>query len=574
MNAYFLTNLALVSGWVWGSLVAVVIVTFFVLMVVALRRAFRNVDQIEGLDTHAGSPLSLRSSPSLPATTGDTLPLTSEGPSPEDLLPITDEIPIPKIQPALNQSPQPVSLSEAETMPASAEPMAYVPTAPVPVGFHNLPTTTADMAAPVTEPLSAGYTTGSLEEDIETTEENVIEMQPRAPNSLLAQQIAQQIAERRAKLTGQEVVASPTVNLEKSTSRATEGLKVESETQPLMSPGPMVFPPEPPVSPKAAPGVPQLEKLPSAAPRKLLDIPERLPSNARKTLQPPPTAPISQPRPTAPPSTPLPAPIAQAISAPSQNLAAAPAEASYVTSGMSPTLPAPMPPPMSPTLPMTAPIANGRNGAPVEVRPPTFLNSEELYGRSDIKEERSGAIRVIIATVILFGLVVLIFNPTVRNKVLPAPAAATLQKIPIKLGFEPPPPPPVPPTLLEFHQFAPGLKPTAVKEVNTVVVGGTVKNISSAPLRNIRAEIQLVKRTTEDTPPEIRQIGVVPVELMPGAEGRYVLEFLNKDYQSWKLTRLVLEDGSEAKSKELDRVAIPVELTTPPPDEKTSKAKK
>lgn len=563
-----MTNLALVSGWVWGSLVAVVIVTFFVLMVVALRRAFRNVDQIEGLDTHAGSPLSLRSSPSLPATTGDTLPLTSEGPSPEDLVPITDEIPIPKIQPVLNQSPQPVSLSEAETMPASAEPMAYVPTAPVPVGFHNLPTTTADMATPLTEPLSAGYTTGSLEEDVETTEENVIEVQPRAPNSLLAQQIAQQIAERRAKLAGQEVGASPTVNLEKSTSRATEGLKIESETQPLMSHGPIVFPPESPL-PSTAP--PKLEKLPSASPRKLLDLPERLPSNARKTLQPPPTAPISQPRPTAPQSTPLPAPIAQALSAPSQNLAAAPAEASYVTSGMSPTLPAPMPPPMSPTLPMTAPIANGRNGAPVDVRPPTFLNSEELYGRSNIKEERRWAMYILLWVVGLVGIGLVVFHPPIRNTLLPANVAAMVQKIPILLKRESPPPPPVPPTLLEFHQFAPGLKPTAVKEVNTVVVGGTVKNISSAPLRNIRAEIQLVKRTTEDTPPEIRQIGVVPVELMPGAEGRYILEFLNKDYQSWKLNRLVLEDGSEAKSKELDRVAVPVELTTPVKDDKVTK---
>ncbi|HNH84100.1 MAG TPA: hypothetical protein PL157_17145, partial [Acidobacteriota bacterium] len=141
MSEYLLTNLALVSGWVWGSLAAVIIITFFVLMVVALRRAFRNVDQIEGLDTHTGSPLSLRSSLTPPATTGDTLPLTSEGPSLEDQVPITDEIPIPALGPILNQSPQPVSLSEAETMAASAEPPAYVPTAPVPVGFHNLPTT-------------------------------------------------------------------------------------------------------------------------------------------------------------------------------------------------------------------------------------------------------------------------------------------------------------------------------------------------------------------------------------------------------------------------------------------------
>lgn len=220
---------------------------------------------------------------------------------------------------------------------------------------------------------------------------------------------------------------------------------------------------------------------------------------------------------------------------------------------------------------MTAPIANGRNGAPVDVRPPTFLNSEELYGRSNIKEERRWAMYILLWVVGLVGIGLVVFHPPIRNTLLPANVAAMVQKIPILLKRESPPPPPVPPTLLEFHQFAPGLKPTAVKEVNTVVVGGTVKNISSAPLRNIRAEIQLVKRTTEDTPPEIRQIGVVPVELMPGAEGRYVLEFLNKDYQSWKLNRLVLEDGSEAKSKELDRVAVPVELTTPVKDDKVTR---
>lgn len=574
MSEYLLTNLALVSGWVWGSLVAVLIVTFFILMVVALRRAFRNVDQIEGLDTHTGSPLSLRSSLTPPATSGDTLPLTSEGPSLEDQVPSTDEIPIPAIGPILNQSPQPVSLSEAETMAASAEPPAYVPTAPVPVGFHNLPTTTADMATPLTEPLSAGYPTGPLEEDVETTEENVIEVQPRAHGSLLAQQIAQQIAERRAKLTGQEVGASPTVNLEKSTSRATEGLKVESETQPLMSPGPIVFPPEPPISPKAAPGAPpQLEKLPSSAPRKLLEIPERLPSNARKTLQPPPTSPISQPRPTEPQSTSLPAQIAQAMSASSQNLAPAPPEPAYVGSPLSPTLPAPHPP-MAATLPLTARISNGHGTVSDEVLPPSFLDSEARYGSGDIKDERRWAIYLVLGFISLSGIGLVVFFPSVRNRVLPAKVAAMVQKIPIWLEREAPPPPPVPPTLLEIHQFEPGLKPTAVKEVTTVIIGGTVKNISSAPLRNIRAEIRLVKRSTEETPPEIRQIGVVPVDLMPGAEGRYVLEFLNKDYQSWRFNRLVLEDGTEAKSKDLERIAVPVELMAPPPDEKTSKAKK
>lgn len=571
MSEYLLTNLALVSGWVWGSLAAVIIVTFFVLMVVALRRAFRNVDQIEGLDSHAGSPLSLRSSLTPPATTGgDTLPLTSEGPSLEDQVPITDEIPIPHIGPILNQSPQPISLSEAETMAASAEPMAYVPTAPVPVGFHNLPTTTADMAAPLTEPLSAGYSTGPLEEDVETTEENVIEVQPRAPNSLLAQQIAQQIAERRAKLAGQEGSASSTVNLEKSTSRATEGLKVESETQPLMSPGPIVFPPDPPVSPKAAPGAPpQLEKLPSAAPRKLLEIPERLPSNARKTLQPPPTSPISQPRPTEPQSTSLPAHIAQAMAS-SPNLAPAPPEPAYVGSSLSPTLPAPHPP-MAATLPLTARITNGHGTVSDEVLPPSFLDSEARYGSGDIKDERRWAIYLVVGFVSLLVIGVVVFFPSVRNTVLPPKVAAMVQKIPIWLEREAPPPPPVPPTLLEIHQFAPGLKPTAVKEVTTVIIGGTVKNISSTPLRNIRAEIRLVKRGTEETPPEIRQIGVVPVELMPGAEGRYVLEFLNKDYQSWRFNRLVLEDGTEAKSKDLDRIAVPVELITPVKDDKVTK---
>lgn len=69
-----------------------------------------------------------------------------------------------------------------------------------------------------------------------------------------------------------------------------------------------------------------------------------------------------------------------------------------------------------------------------------------------------------------------------------------------------------------------------------VVLGGTVQNISSASLSDISLELELTRRADGST--ESRTIAIAPKDLAPGAEGKYALTVLSRDYKRARILRV------------------------------------
>lgn len=68
------------------------------------------------------------------------------------------------------------------------------------------------------------------------------------------------------------------------------------------------------------------------------------------------------------------------------------------------------------------------------------------------------------------------------------------------------------------------------------VLGGTVENISGAPLANLSVELELRRR--DDGGVELREVPVVPSQLAPGEKGRYRLEVRSEEWSGSRLLRL------------------------------------
>lgn len=68
------------------------------------------------------------------------------------------------------------------------------------------------------------------------------------------------------------------------------------------------------------------------------------------------------------------------------------------------------------------------------------------------------------------------------------------------------------------------------------ILGGTVENISDAPLENLSVELELRRR--DDGAIELRQVPIVPSQLAPGEKGRYRLEVLSEEWSGSRLLRL------------------------------------
>ena len=72
------------------------------------------------------------------------------------------------------------------------------------------------------------------------------------------------------------------------------------------------------------------------------------------------------------------------------------------------------------------------------------------------------------------------------------------------------------------------------------IIGGTVHNISSGELRDLKINLELKRRSNGSA--EIKVIDVVPSDLDPGESGRYSLQVLSDD---WEASKLLLVSTSE-----------------------------
>jgi hypothetical protein len=96
------------------------------------------------------------------------------------------------------------------------------------------------------------------------------------------------------------------------------------------------------------------------------------------------------------------------------------------------------------------------------------------------------------------------------------------------------------------------------------VVGGTVRNISGAPLNDLSLELELKRRGDGGT--EIRKVPVEPNNLAPGQEGKYALRLPRQEFSGTQIKSL----RSAARSsliafKTAPGARRPKELPTEPP---------
>lgn len=80
------------------------------------------------------------------------------------------------------------------------------------------------------------------------------------------------------------------------------------------------------------------------------------------------------------------------------------------------------------------------------------------------------------------------------------------------------------------------LEDEAMPKGSRAVIGGTVRNISEERFENVVVEIELVRRDGKGT--ETRQLPLTPAVLEPGAEGRYSITVLPKDWKGSHILRL------------------------------------
>jgi hypothetical protein len=98
-----------------------------------------------------------------------------------------------------------------------------------------------------------------------------------------------------------------------------------------------------------------------------------------------------------------------------------------------------------------------------------------------------------------------------------------------------------------------------------VIVGGTVQNISNAPLAGISLELELVRRAGGTT--EMRTIALAPKDLAPGEQGKYALTILSRDYKRARIVRV----KSGSRSNEVAFTTVPGNQRPPGPPQQTNK---
>lgn len=75
------------------------------------------------------------------------------------------------------------------------------------------------------------------------------------------------------------------------------------------------------------------------------------------------------------------------------------------------------------------------------------------------------------------------------------------------------------------------------------VAGGSVRNISDAPLEGLSVEIELKARGGDTT--EKYSVGVEPATLRPGEEGRFAFQFTPSDWRGTRVARLLSAKGGD-----------------------------
>jgi hypothetical protein len=75
-----------------------------------------------------------------------------------------------------------------------------------------------------------------------------------------------------------------------------------------------------------------------------------------------------------------------------------------------------------------------------------------------------------------------------------------------------------------------------LKGSDAAIVGGTVRNISSAPLDNLFVEVELKKRSSQTV--ETKPVEICPSSLRPGEEGKYSLQISSGEWSGAQVVRL------------------------------------
>ncbi|MEK6285708.1 MAG: hypothetical protein AABO57_08200 [Acidobacteriota bacterium] len=149
---------------------------------------------------------------------------------------------------------------------------------------------------------------------------------------------------------------------------------------------------------------------------------------------------------------------------------------------------------------------------------------------------RTGTIALLAVVVLLGGAVLLyLFVPSVHSRV--GAYVANLRGTDTQAAREA--------AMKQRAQIIPSYRPEVNK--NMVTARGAVDNISDEPLENLSIEVSLQRGA--DTPPEIRNVSVVPNPLPPGQRGTFEFEYDGKrdtGFTGYKITRL-LSNGTEVK---------------------------
>jgi hypothetical protein len=409
--------------------------------------------------------------------------------------PLAEVQPAPVLEPVVRMAaavaPEPEPLIPVEIIPK-------VESAPLPV----TDAITVSAAEPVT----------GEQEKVITDELPAIEVANVSQESLIAQQIAREIAERRARLS------------------APEERPVTQIVAPVRQTGELTPPPAPPERVEVSSATARIDShTAKLQPKPVLS--EQLPPSNRK-LRPP--TPSTREIPQSAPNVAVAAPVA---------VSAAPvrSETGDVSDRLIPVEQFPRI-----TTPLTEAVGPRRSAQPIE-KVPNFL--AEDGGIENIGYERRRLFLGMAVVLVLFAVVFSIFNASLRTKIYGATFGERLAAIPRAIGFEGTPPPPLPAKLVEIKEFAAFYKPSDKKDVRTVVKTGVVKNIGPVKLEGLRVEIEMFPREPNQ-PLELRTIFLVPAVLEPNQEGNFKLEFYDNQVSRISIKR-VLGSEKDAQGNEV-----------------------
>jgi hypothetical protein len=524
----------LAAVWIWASLLSVGAFFLLAFAVIAIRRAVRSSRELPEDDASGPGLLGITE------TGGAARGVVAPPPAPV----------IPVVQTPIIEPPAPEPLIPVESF-AQVHADKILETGSLSPDHRR---------AAALEPESAVLETDELEESPHRSaapDAAAVVASAHAPEALIAQQIAREIAERRARL------AASADEFGGDASRASDGAPLEIDEADVedsaashaarlsSSPSRLTAPAASPVgdvatnalSAKTSPATlksPFTEQLPSSERKKLAPP---VPSVATPAVAPPPVEPVVE-RVVA--ETPVVVPLTERFApvAPPEELI--PVEQfPAVTTPMTDPLPA-------------AKTSRRRTDAPV----PSFLGDGPKPSVTEIGFERNRILVGMGVVGLLFTLTAVIISP-LRQK-LPVAIAEPLAVIPRKLGLEDAPPPLNPPKRVRVQEYQIGFKPGPKKEVRIVVVSGVVKNISSEKLTDLRAELQLLPRKADISAPETRFIYLTPPNLEPNQEGKYEIEVMDDQYRSTSFKRIVSADGKEIPTETVKEL-----LPTPFPEEKT-----